>query len=510
MRLLDRYLLRELLTPLVYCLGGFFIFWVSFDLLDQLDDFHRRQMTGGEIAAYYLYGFPELLTLVLPVGFLLALLHCLTQHTRHHELTAMRAAGLSLWRICLPYLAAGLVLSAILHFMNEYWAGDAREHQEALLVRHATGGEGVWRSLDFQNRGDRRSWSLGGFHLVTAELQSPRVRLPMGSGGKHILEAGRLRWTNQAWRVLTGGTNIVRETVFRSAKDREPASRLISSSEFPRFSATPEDIRAWNHSILPVSQLRPLHITNWVEEIEEIFLTNHLVTIPWHTNMVLPEVLAGNPKGPRWQVQVFDPETLELHGVRVEMPLELSAQRLILADSGEWIGGGWVFHHAWDYLYRNGHDNDPLAVRRERMPMPELTETPAMLRSEARVGALHRGRTLRKPKLTAQEVRDYYHLHQDISPDLAAWLDTQLHARLAAPWTCMVVALIAIPFGAAGGRRNVFYGIAGSIALGFLFFVVQRFGFALGQAGQLHPWLAAWLPNALFALAGIVMIARVR
>ena len=32
MRLLDRYLLRELLVPLGYCLGGFLIFWISFDL----------------------------------------------------------------------------------------------------------------------------------------------------------------------------------------------------------------------------------------------------------------------------------------------------------------------------------------------------------------------------------------------------------------------------------------------------------------------------------------------
>ena len=32
MRLLDRYLFRELLTPLAYCLGGFLIFWMSYDL----------------------------------------------------------------------------------------------------------------------------------------------------------------------------------------------------------------------------------------------------------------------------------------------------------------------------------------------------------------------------------------------------------------------------------------------------------------------------------------------
>ena len=45
MRLLDRYLLRELLIPLSYCLGGILIFWISFDLIAGIDDLQRRQLT---------------------------------------------------------------------------------------------------------------------------------------------------------------------------------------------------------------------------------------------------------------------------------------------------------------------------------------------------------------------------------------------------------------------------------------------------------------------------------
>ena len=73
-----------------------------------------------------------------------------------------------------------------------------------------------------------------------------------------------------------------------------------------------------------------------------------------------------------------------------------------------------------------------------------------------------------------------------------------------------MVVLIAIPFGAPSGRRNVFYGVAGSLALGFAFFVLQRLGFALGQGGQVAPWLAAWLPNIFFTGTGIVLINRGR
>src|SRR5688572_14934754 len=98
MRLLDRYLLRELLVPLIYCVGGFLIFWISFDLFSELNEFQRNKLTAKDIAEYYLVSAPEFLSIVLPIALLLALLYALTNHARHHEITAIRAAGVSLFR----------------------------------------------------------------------------------------------------------------------------------------------------------------------------------------------------------------------------------------------------------------------------------------------------------------------------------------------------------------------------------------------------------------------------
>jgi len=70
--------------------------------------------------------------------------------------------------------------------------------------------------------------------------------------------------------------------------------------------------------------------------------------------------------------------------------------------------------------------------------------------------------------------------------------------------------LIAVPFGAPSGRRNVFVGVATSIFICFAYFVLQRFGMALGTVGYLPPLVATWLPNALFGGAVICLIALVR
>ncbi len=91
-----------------------------------------------------------------------------------------------------------------------------------------------------------------------------------------------------------------------------------------------------------------------------------------------------------------------------------------------------------------------------------------------------------------------------------ARLETQLHGRLAQPWTCLVVVLIALPFGALTGRRNVFVGVAASIFICFAFFFLKGVVFALGTSGYVPGWAAAWFPHALFGGAGIWATRRMQ
>jgi lipopolysaccharide export system permease protein len=73
-----------------------------------------------------------------------------------------------------------------------------------------------------------------------------------------------------------------------------------------------------------------------------------------------------------------------------------------------------------------------------------------------------------------------------------------------------VVVLIALPFGAASGRRNVFAGVAGSIVICLAYFALMEISLAAGTSGFLPAWLAGWLPNIVFTMTGVWMTSRVR
>src|SRR5580704_2200792 len=109
MRLHDRYLFRELLTPLAFCLGGFLIFWFSFFFFTQVETIQEKQLNLMDTLAYCAASMPGFFVPILPILLLLSLLYALTHHARHNELTALRAAGVSLFRLCAPYFIVGLM-----------------------------------------------------------------------------------------------------------------------------------------------------------------------------------------------------------------------------------------------------------------------------------------------------------------------------------------------------------------------------------------------------------------
>ena len=499
-RLLDRYLLRELLVPLGVCLGGFFIFWTAFNLLGDLPDFQRQQLRFRDVVAYTMAGVPEQLNTVLPVGLLLALLYTLTQLTRHHELTAMRAAGVSLGRIILPYLMVGLVGSVTLYALNERVWPDGKERQERILHRYdspAKLAERVWKKgLNYQ--GPQVTWNIGAINVETGELRNPRVWQPLPSDARWVFSAERLRWNKTGWRTISNRL----ETLGRTANDAAPLKRSASADDFPLLSARPEDVLGWPGEALAVDYAVAIVVTNAGIRTNLTLHTN----IYWRTNLVVPP----STNGVVWHIKAYDPVLQELHGVWVTKPVLAECQRVTFADAGQWEAGRWIFRQVTDVIYRGHVDDDPIMVVLPELVMSELDQSFEMLRSEIRVGQFDQKKALRGAKLTVVEIQNYRRLHPNIPASLRAWLDTQFHARLAAPWTCVVVVLIAIPFGIPAGRRNVFYGVAGSLALAFCFFVLQQVGFVLGQSGRLSAGLAAWLPNVVFGLTGCVLIARVR
>jgi lipopolysaccharide export LptBFGC system permease protein LptF len=220
-----------------------------------------------------------------------------------------------------------------------------------------------------------------------------------------------------------------------------------------------------------------------------------------------------------WVYTAFHAKTAEMIGANVGWFLPDGSYREVTADRAVYTNGVWTFYSNGANVIETEQSSKTNPVIRivatNVLAMPEFKETPRAIERDLRFSKYRQldARKLNNLNIPLRELWGYLRAHPtDLPPDQARKWWTKFDGRLAAPCTCLVVVLIAIPFGAASGRRNLFFGVAGSIFICFGFFVVQQFSLAFGSApnGHLPAWLAAWLPNLIFAGLGLFLTARVR
>ncbi|MCE9586703.1 MAG: LptF/LptG family permease [Verrucomicrobia bacterium] len=162
MTIFDRYLLNKFLIPFFYCVSGFISVWLVWDLSVNLPDFLSGHATFALVTHYYLLQIPSVIVLSVPVGLLLALLYTLTQMSRRNEIISMLCAGVSLYRIFVPLVIVGLVMTALLGALNYRLAPQAGSSSEEIKSEIKSGQKafnGINNHL-FRNREDRRLWYL--------------------------------------------------------------------------------------------------------------------------------------------------------------------------------------------------------------------------------------------------------------------------------------------------------------------------------------------------------------
>lgn len=118
-KLLFRYLGTQCLFFFLFCLLGFGFLFFFLDMIDELSSFIEANTKWTKAVAYFLHRQPAHLKHVLPMSLLLALSYVFNKLARHHEITAVRASGISMFQFCLPVWCLGLVAGLLLFWLNE-------------------------------------------------------------------------------------------------------------------------------------------------------------------------------------------------------------------------------------------------------------------------------------------------------------------------------------------------------------------------------------------------------
>ena len=201
MKILTKYLLKSLLFPLFYCLLGFTLLFVINDLFDNFSDFLEGGSQPLEILYYYSLILPPVAILILPACLLLSMLYSLSRLTRHSEITAMRAGGVSIYRIVLPFIGVGIVASLFAGFINEVVAPNAAFRAEQFLEYQKQGRtEDIYYASNIALKSGDHVWMVQKFDTRDHSMYNVELLQQRDDGSDLMkIQAEKALWLDGRW-----------------------------------------------------------------------------------------------------------------------------------------------------------------------------------------------------------------------------------------------------------------------------------------------------------------------
>jgi lipopolysaccharide export system permease protein len=161
MKLIDKHLFRELLAPLFYCLAGFGMVLVIGEMFGDVNRIMEARPGVLLVVRFYLSLLGPMLQFLVPASLMLATLFTLYTLTRNNELVAMRASGISIYRLMMPFVIVGIALSIGMTILGEVWVPHAYEWAEEIKSsRFVVSGTNTIQRCVYLNPEARRQWII--------------------------------------------------------------------------------------------------------------------------------------------------------------------------------------------------------------------------------------------------------------------------------------------------------------------------------------------------------------
>jgi lipopolysaccharide export system permease protein len=203
--------------------------------------------------------------------------------------------------------------------------------------------------------------------------------------------------------------------------------------------------------------------------------------------------------GLSWQVARLTASDGRMTGVVLERPPAPDSPALhIAAEAATWADGeGWILNRG--YMRTLAGDSTEQLMQFERLAMPVMTERPEELLEVPRA----------PEEMTYSEIERLASILERTGGD-ATDLLVRRGQLLSVPVATLIIILFGAPLATSTKRGGTAFGIAVSLITVIVFILLLKFAGALGEAGAISPWSAAWFPNILFFGASLLLLARVR
>jgi LPS export ABC transporter permease LptF/LPS export ABC transporter permease LptG len=281
--LIDLYLLRRFFYYFWLMMAVFIFLFETFTFFELLDDIARHRVPFLTVVDYFRYLTPYLIYNLAPLGALVAVLVTLGVMSKNNEVVALKASGISLYRLAVPLLFAGLALAATMLVLDDTYLPYANQRQDAL--RNQIKGRPP------QTYTHPQRWIFGeNSKIYNYDLFDPAENL---FGGLSVVEldtatfqirrrifANRARWSEsqKLWVLESGWVRDFSEGRI-TRYERFSATALPELREPPSY---------FNREIRQAFQLSWRELRRYINDLHRAGFDVSNLTVQWHVKIAFP------------------------------------------------------------------------------------------------------------------------------------------------------------------------------------------------------------------------------
>ncbi len=281
--IIDLYLLRRFLYYFFAIMVAFLFLFEIFTFFELAEDIRRHNVPFMVVLDYFRFLIPYSVYQFAPLGALVAVLVTLGILSKNNEIVAFKASGLSLYRLSLPLLLAGLALAAALLILDGTYLPYANQRQDALRA--------IIKGRPPQTYTRPQRWIFGyNSKVYNYDLFDPKAKL---FGGLSVLEldpdtfqmrrrvfAARARWldSENSWLLESGWVrDFADDTVARYAPFK--VITLPELIEPPSY---------FNREVIQAIQMSWRDLRRYIDGLHRAGFDVSSLTVQWHKKIAYP------------------------------------------------------------------------------------------------------------------------------------------------------------------------------------------------------------------------------
>lgn len=469
MRILSKYLLKQHVAPFLFALSALTAFQLLNQIARRFGDLVGKGLPWSWIIEVFALSIPFIVTTTLSMAVLVAVLYACGRVTADHELTAVRASGISLGRLVAPLLGAGVAVALVAFLFSDQVLPRSNHRLRTLLsdisrkkptfaLKEQVINE-VQRSRLFL-RAARIDQSTFGLRDVTIYDLGDQLRK-------------RIIYADSGYMAFTAGQQDLYLTLFDGTmheldrNDQETFQHVQFERNTIRVQAVGNEARRTERDDYKGD--REMGVCEMEDVIRSAERERELTT---------RRARAARQNGVRALVGLpaIEPDTML--PVRTLSPYCLALQRFAAF----------------------------LLPRELRAQRPAPQDTALLNRFDAPGRRAFTTGTVDRPRLL--DVRSQEDRARSAAIRAANY-QVELHKKYAIAAACLVFVLVGVPLAVAFPRGGLGFVVLASLTIFTVYYVCLIGGESLANRLIIPPFWAMWAPNVLFAMLGLIGLWRI-